>query len=190
MNEILVDNQQVLSWFAQCESLDKTHGLIPRKITDLSSAEYACAESTLREFLNGTTPYKKLRSMDFFGETAGGEFFNQHMLDYLGNPRWYTSCYYPSGFMGWHEDSCAAGYLIMFSYSESGQGMFKYHDRDSDTVIELPDKPGWVARSGFTGSTSANAWWHCVSSECPRWTWIYIWDTYEEQQLAISRLTA
>ena len=188
MNEILVNNPQVLSWFAECESMDKTQGRISRKITDLSRAPYACAESTLRGYLNKTIPYDKLRSMEFFGETPGGKFFNDHMLEYLGNPRWYSSCYYPSGFMGWHEDICAAGYLIMFSYSESGQGDFKYFDRTTDSVTVLPDKSGWMVRSGFTGDNNDNAWWHCVSSECPRWTWIYIWDTIEEQQLAISKL--
>lgn len=188
MIEIFVTNPTVLTWVDQCNKLNKNQETVSRRISNFDMAEYACAESTLRDYLSGRKPYEKLRSLDFFGESPAGKFFNNHMLDYLGNPRWYTSGYDPNGFLGWHEDTCEAGYFIMFSYSESGQGIFKYLDNQTNAVVELIDRPGWMVRSGFTGNNETDAWWHCVNSNCPRWTWIYIWDTEEQQKFAISKL--
>jgi hypothetical protein len=188
MNEIFVTNPTVLSWFEECSQLDKSQNLISCRDTDKDLAEYACAEFLLRYYLRTNLAYTKLRSLDFFFDSSGGKFFNDHMLDYLGNPRWYTSGYDPEGFIGWHEDTCEPGYFIMFSYSKYGQGVFKYFDRDRDVVVELPDQPGWMVRSGFTGTNFDNAWWHSMSSKCPRWSWIYMWETQEQQQKAISKL--
>ena len=51
MIKISVTNLTVLSWFDDCVGFDKSQNLTARRITDRSLAEYACAESTLRDYL-------------------------------------------------------------------------------------------------------------------------------------------
>jgi hypothetical protein len=189
MKNFIITNPMVLAWMDEAVKLDKLQGRILKGADDLALAEYACAESTLRSYLSGQTLYKKLMHGGFFGETNGGKFFNDRMRSYLDNPRWYTASYEPSGFLGWHEDTTAPGHFIMLTYSELGQGYFKYFDCETGQVIELPDIAGWQLRAGYFGQDQTDAWWHCACSDCPRWSWIYVWDTPEQLELAIKKLS-
>ena len=191
---ITVKNPQVLTCFDEVAKLDRSQGRIPRRPIDSDSGDYqaqrdfACADSTLIEYLSKQRPYQKIRSLDYFGETQGGKFFNDYMVPLLGMPRWYTSGYDPQGFLGWHEDTRESGYFLMFTYSREGRGFFKYLDNYSDTIITIPDSVGWSVKSGYTGHDQDDAWWHCVSAECARYTWIYIWDHQDQMDRAIEIL--
>ena len=93
---ITVKNPQVLTWFNEVTNLDYNQGRISRRLIELNSDNYqaqrdfACADSTLIEYLSKQRPYQKIRSLDYFGETERGKFFNDRMFPLLGMPRWYT----------------------------------------------------------------------------------------------------
>ena len=189
MENIVIKNQDVLSWMDETSRLDKIQGCIIRGSADQEIAMHACSDAILRSYLEGNVPYEKIANAGFWHETVGGKFFNEKMLEFFGNTRWYTASYVPNGFIGWHEDTKVTGYFLMFSYSKLGNGFFKYLDITTNEIIKLPDIPGWVCRSGFFGNDQTDALWHCASSDGPRWTWAYVWDIPEQLQSAINKLT-
>ena len=70
--------------------------------------------------------------------------------------------YYPKGgYMGWHNNHNASGYNILFSYTRSGRGFFRYK---KDNVVTMEDSPGWTAKVGYYGNNKEpdKLFWHCA----------------------------
>ena len=60
--------------------------------------------------------------------------------------------YYPAGgFVGWHTNWNANAYQILFTWSKTGNGYFKYYDKKKDEIITIQDKPGWQCRHFYFG---------------------------------------
>ena len=82
-------------------------------------------------------------------------------------------CFYPEdGFIGWHTNKDAPGHTILFTWSETGDGFYRYRHKASGEIITLPDKPGWVCRTGSYGDGKdyGKEQWHCALTNEPRWS--------------------
>jgi len=82
--------------------------------------------------------------------------------------------FYPEdGFIGWHTNEDAPGHTLLFTWSETGDGFYRFKDKDSGEIKTLPDKPGWVCRTGTYGDGTdlfGRLQWHCALTNEPRWS--------------------
>ena len=65
-----------------------------------------------------------------------------------------NACYPPGGFIGWHNNANAAGYNIIITYSETGDGWFDYYDMNKKERVRIQDVPGWQAKMTYFGAYS------------------------------------
>lgn len=59
--------------------------------------------------------------------------------------------YPPGGFVGWHTNWNANCYQILFTWSKSGNGYFKYYDKKKNEIVTIQDVPGWQCRHFYFG---------------------------------------
>lgn len=81
--------------------------------------------------------------------------------------------YYPSGgYMGWHNNHNVPGYNILLSYTQNGDGWFRYQDPATKEIVTLYDSPGWTAKVGYYGSNDEpdDIYWHCARAHEDRLT--------------------
>lgn len=116
--------------------------------------------------------------------------FNQHEKDMiddilfkmtreLGAHRNALCAYYPpDGGITWHNNFNAPGYNILFTYSRTGEGCFKYYDTETEEVVVMPDVGGvWTAKAGYYGGFEEDpkTWvWHMAETQCDRLTFAYV----------------
>jgi len=76
--------------------------------------------------------------------------------------------YPPSGFMGWHTNSNAAGKRLYITYaSEDKKSFFRYKHPETNEIITDYDDKGITIRQ-FYISKKPPYFWHCVGSDCLR----------------------
>lgn len=81
--------------------------------------------------------------------------------------------YPPGGYMGWHTNSDAPFNRLYIVYaSESGRSFFKYYDQTTKEVVTCYDKKG-INVYTFTTPEAPNLFWHCVGSDCHRFSFGY-----------------
>jgi len=101
----------------------------------------------------------------------------QELGEVLVSPMCAVMMYYPSGgFMSWHNNWNCAGYNILLSWSETGNGFFSYKDPKTGNIVKILDSPGWTAKVGYFGSRDEpeSIFWHCARSYEPRLTLGYV----------------
>ena len=84
--------------------------------------------------------------------------------------------YPPTGSVGWHNNWNAAAYQILFTWSRTGDGYFKYYDTATKEVVTIPDVPGWQCRHYyFAGKDEPEEkhCWHAAYTDCDRLTLAY-----------------
>ena len=81
--------------------------------------------------------------------------------------------YPPGGFVGWHNNWNAAAHQILFTWSETGEGYFKYQDAETKEIVTLPDVKGWQARHYRFGRQENERCWHAAYTGCRRITLAY-----------------
>jgi len=83
--------------------------------------------------------------------------------------------YPPEGFVGWHTNHNSPSYQILFTWSETGDGYFRYQDPKTKEIVTLHDKPGWNVRVHYFGSESEPDYlfWHCAYTKCDRFSFAY-----------------
>ena len=83
--------------------------------------------------------------------------------------------YPPGGFVGWHTNWNANAYQILFTWSETGDGYFKYWDLEKKEVVTIPDVPGWQCRWYYFGlkNEPEHHCWHAAYTGCDRVTLAY-----------------
>ena len=54
-----------------------------------------------------------------------------------------TQMYPPDGFISWHNNANACAYNLVFSWSETGDGCFRYVDGHTGEEVVMKDKKGW-----------------------------------------------
>ena len=84
--------------------------------------------------------------------------------------------YPPEGFIGWHNNANAEGYNLIFTWSETGDGWFKYVDKyGKGDIITIPDKKGWSCKAGYFGSyEDKRLCYHAAYTKCWRITQSFI----------------
>ena len=95
--------------------------------------------------------------------------------------------YPPKGFISWHNNANAAAYNIIFTWSETGDGYFKYVDGYTGDEIVIPDKKGWQCKAGYFGAYDEEPeklLYHSASTDCWRMTVAYMFNR-EEMSLGI-----
>ena len=63
-----------------------------------------------------------------------------------------STLYPPDGFIGWHNNANAAAFNLIFTWSEKGDGWFKYIEPTSKEVITISDVQGWQLKAGYFGA--------------------------------------
>lgn len=88
----------------------------------------------------------------------------------LGAQQNALACYYPpGGFIGWHDNRDVPGYTVLFNWSETGNGFYRYRDSETHKVITIPDKIGWSCKTGYYGDGPLSTF-HCAATKEPRWS--------------------
>jgi len=85
------------------------------------------------------------------------------------------SYYPPGGFVGWHTNYDANAYQVLFTWSETGDGYFRYYDKQKDEIVTIQDVPGWQARHYYFGAEQEEDLhcWHAAYAGCQRITLAY-----------------
>lgn len=89
------------------------------------------------------------------------------------------SVYPPGGYISWHNNANASAYNIILTWSENGDGWFKYVDPNTNETITVPDVAGWQAKAFYFGSYEddpKHLVYHAASTDCWRMTISYTFD--------------
>lgn len=84
--------------------------------------------------------------------------------------------YYPKGgFVGWHTNWNANAYQVLFTWSRTGDGYFKYLDKATEKIVTVEDKVGWQCRHYYFGKYDEpdHHCWHAAYAGCDRITLAY-----------------
>ena len=83
--------------------------------------------------------------------------------------------YPPGGFVGWHTNWNANAYQLLFTWSRTGNGYFKYWDLEKQEIITIQDVPGWQCRWYYFGRHDEpnHHCWHAAYAGCDRVTLAY-----------------
>lgn len=83
--------------------------------------------------------------------------------------------YPPGGFVGWHTNWNANAYQVLFTWSETGDGYFRYWDLEKQEIVHIPDTKGWACRHYYFGHLNEpeNHCWHSAFAGCSRITLAY-----------------
>lgn len=90
-----------------------------------------------------------------------------------------TMMYPPDGFISWHNNANASAYNLIFSWSETGDGCFKYVDGHTGQEVVMQDKKGWQCKAGYFGAYGEpwyNLVYHAAETDCWRITVSYVFD--------------
>lgn len=81
-----------------------------------------------------------------------------------------SQLYPPKGFIDWHNNANASSYNVIFTWSETGDGWFKW--LDDKTINTMPDKKGWSCKVGYFANyeESEPVIYHCAYTNCWRIT--------------------
>lgn len=84
--------------------------------------------------------------------TAELASYNHPLLEWVAAANSALVAYYPpGGFISWHNNANAAAYNIIFTWSENGNGCFKYIDPETKELVVMQDKAGWQCKAGYFG---------------------------------------
>jgi len=92
------------------------------------------------------------------------------------------SVYPPGGYISWHNNANASAYNFIFTWSETGDGWFKYWDWEKNKLVTMPDTPGWQCKAGYFGSyrdPKESVCYHSARTNCLRMTIAFILDRSE-----------
>lgn len=86
-----------------------------------------------------------------------------------------SQLYPPQGFIGWHNNANASAYNLIFTWSETGDGWFKFIDPKTSELVTIHDEKGWNLKAGYFGSYgSGNVVYHAARTNCYRMTLSYV----------------
>ena len=83
--------------------------------------------------------------------------------------------YPPNGHISWHNNANASAYNLIFTWSETGDGWFKYVDPKTQEVVTIQDEKGWNLKAGHFGAYgSGDVVYHAARTNCYRMTLSYV----------------
>jgi hypothetical protein len=90
-----------------------------------------------------------------------------------------TVMYPPDGFIAWHNNANACAYNLIFTWSETGDGCFRYVDGHTGDEVVMQDVKGWQCKAGYFGHYD-EPWYkrvyHAAETDCWRMTVSYMFD--------------
>lgn len=104
---------------------------------------------------------------------------NEEIQLFLGTRNNALCAFYPpGGFISWHNNWNAPGYNLIFSWSETGDGWFKYLDPKTKKIVTMQDEPGWQLKAGYFGHHGEpdKVCYHSASTDCNRITVSFIFN--------------
>lgn len=113
--------------------------------------------------------------------------FNQDLMSELGMRRNCLLVAYPEeGFIGWHNNSNAPGYNLIFTFSEKGDGYWENYNGGTEEFERIQDVPGWQCKASYFGhwgdvnndpASKRNIVWHTAKTfDSWRMTCSYLFD--------------
>jgi len=90
-----------------------------------------------------------------------------------------AAIYPPGGMISWHNNANASAYNLIFTWSENGDGWFKYVDSKTKKIVTIHDHPGWQFKYGYFGSyhdPEIDLCYHAASTNCWRITVAFVFD--------------
>ena len=190
-----VNNNQVLYWLSQAESMDMsgTGQMKFKGFTESDDYTKIRDQSISKEYLDRRLRNIHEHKIEFafnklVGETAGGAYLLRNLKTILNYTEYFTSGYDTKGFVGWHSDSDIAGYYISFVYQGEGNGVLKYRDVDSGEIVDFVNAPGWNVFSYVLGSKKENMLWHAAVSDSKRFSFLIKFASLEDLNKAINIL--
>lgn len=141
-----------------------------QKIIDMGtkhtgSPHSACSYALKPDHYLGKDPqYKK----DF-------QLFSDELMIELGvNVNALSQFYPPEGYIGWHNNADAPGYNLIFTWSETGDGWFKYVD-ECGIIQTIYDTKGWSLKAGYFGTYDEDdVCYHAAYTKCWRMTHSFV----------------
>lgn len=127
------------------------------------------------EFFEGSAPPTYRRQMTERIAQASND-----IISWLGvRHNALTAFYPPGGYISWHNNANAPAYNLIFTWSETGDGWFKYVDPVTKEVVKMQDKPGWQCKAAYFGhyDEPERLFYHAASSDCWRCTVSFTLDT-------------
>lgn len=86
-----------------------------------------------------------------------------------------SQLYPPGGYIGWHNNANAAAHNLIFTWSETGDGWFKYIEPKTNELITIQDEKGWNLKAGYFGAYgSGDVVYHAARTNCYRMTLSYV----------------
>ena len=143
-----------------------------RRIMSMGERHRGAAENSVChpikvEFYRGTHPEEYAKTWSQLDDKMKTE---------LGLERSALSTLYPpKGFIGWHNNADASAFNLIFTWSENGDGWFKYVDPETQSVIKIPDEKGWQLKAGYFGAYGSDqVVYHAARTNCYRMTLSYV----------------
>jgi len=110
---------------------------------------------------------------------------NHKLVNFLGAKNSALFCFYPpGGYISWHNNANACAYNLICTWSETGDGWFKYRNPDNGEIVTLHDEKGWQCKAGYFGGYRERdkLLYHAAQSDCWRLTVSFIWDHRESSE--------
>lgn len=110
---------------------------------------------------------------------------NTKLVNFLGaKNNALFSFYPPGGYISWHNNWNACAYNLICTWSETGEGWFKYRNPVTGEIITFEDVPGWQVKAGYFGSQREKdkVLYHAAQTDCWRVTVSFIWDHRESSE--------
>jgi hypothetical protein len=193
INFIEVNNEKVLYWLLQAESMNLS-GNNPIRFRGFEQndnyeeiRDYCLSKEYLDKRLENIDHCKIEYSCNkLIGETEGGGYLLDKLKTIIDYTEYYTSGCSPRGFVGWHSDSDITGYYISFVYQGETNGILKYRHPQTKEIIDFVNTPGWNVFAYKLGETINDTMWHASVSESDRYSFLIKFDTEEELNKAIN----
>jgi hypothetical protein len=187
------------------EDFEKYVRLVYESERSRDQGDYYTGEEYRKEIVNQGTAHEgfpdyilsynfKINSMEhqIFTDTAPpvwrNEFtkklveLNDKMMNFLATRNnALTVIYPPGGYISWHNNANAHGFNLIFTWSETGDGWFKYVDPNTRKVVTVQDQPGWQCKAAYFGSyrEPEKLMYHAAKTNCWRCTISYIFNETE-----------
>ena len=83
-----------------------------------------------------------------------------------------TQLYPDDGFISWHSNANASSYNFIFTWSENGDGWFKYVHPITKEIVVMKDSVGWSCKAGYYGRLDEpdKILYHAAVANCKRMT--------------------
>lgn len=168
---LFVDKYDVMSNNTMLDGKDRDH-YVSNEYLESIQADHIGHPETARSYCIKPPHYKgvdKNYQLEY-------NILDSEMRTELGVRQSALSQLYPEdGFIAWHSNADASSFNLIFTWSEKGDGYFKYVDPITKNHIWMVDKKGWQCKAGYFGANDEpdKVMYHCAATNCKRITLSY-----------------